>query len=347
MGAPSSWTGFSDAFQQGRRDILVLRLVRVSDPTRSVRRDQPRTWWRWFAWSWWPLLLAAGSEVLGAGWGGRLSPDQWVLLGVLILINTGAIAAAGLAWNFATDRADSVDVLLSTSSKRDQAVEPLVRAMQLRRQLILPLLLAVIPLLWQAALVVVHGPRPASDWALAQAGAWTLILVGNDVYWLLVPPLVVWHLRASTDLNLRWHDPARTPGIRTLAEGYGLSAFLFAWAAVAVTVPGLAGWPVFGRSTALLYVGLVAVSLWIGLFTQVLLYGIVRRARLAIADELSLRRPRATDAMAANISYWADAATLYVSVANASNLPYGSAVVVQYFAAIAGSVVGYLLQRPR
>jgi hypothetical protein len=90
----------------------------------------------------------------------------------------------------------------------------------------------------------------------------------------------------------------------------------------------------------------------VGVTTQLSLYAIVRRYRISILDALAADRglllaedqsetlPRLIESdhqLPATLS-------VYGSVASSPGLPYGTALVVQYVAAVVGSVVGFLLQ---
>lgn len=173
----------------------------------------------------------------------------------------------------------------------------------------------------------------------------------NVSYWLMVPPVLVIRVRGSRELRLRWNDPARTAGIRTLSEGYAFPAVFLALAAFAVTLPGALDHPLFGPVLPYLYVWLLVLSLWVGIATQLSLYAIVRRYRIRVLDTLAatpglmLTEDQSTslptlvqnDQLSSMLS-------VYSSVAASPGLPYGTALVVQYVAAVVGSVIGFLLQ---
>ena len=226
------------------------------------------------------------------------------------------------------------------------------RAVEHNRQAILPLLLASLP--WLIAGVVGGFSTPALfPFVLLLLNiTWTLTLVGNTSYWLLVPPIMAIRMLSCRDMALRWNDPAHTEGIRTFSEGYAFPALFLALGALAVTVPGLVDRSLFGTYLLYLYGWLLILALWVGVLTQLCIYTIIRRFKLSILDVLAAQegymipesrtaeflalvegRPDLTDSLA-----------LYNVVAAAPGLPFGTAVVVPYVAAIVGSVVGILLQ---
>ncbi|GAA2061117.1 hypothetical protein GCM10009839_85080 [Catenulispora yoronensis] len=127
-----------------------------------------------------------------------------------------------------------------------------------------------------------------------------------------VPPILILRLRSSRELRLRWNDPARIIEIRMLSEGYAFPTL----AAFAITPPRLPDHPRLRTSPPHMYPRLLALGLLVGAGTQFTVYAIVRHRRTAILNIL----------------------------AAAPGLPYGTALVVQYVAAVVGSVVGFLLQ---
>jgi hypothetical protein len=86
--------------------------------------------------------------------------------------------------------------------------------------------------------------------------------------------------------------------------------------------------------------------------TQLSIYAIVRRYRLRVLDALAedsglLLSEGQSATLPAVVTRDRDLHTVlsvYGSVAGAPGLPYGTALVVQYVAAIIGSLVGFLLQ---
>lgn len=345
--------GATDAIQRGWREVLVLRLLRIPSGT-AVHRRNPRTWGPWGLWSFGPpLALVLPSLVAPDSWVPYYSQSQLWAIALFCLINAGTFAAASLAWGYCEDsvRSARIEELLAKPGLSVHAAAPVIWALPAKRQAVLPALLALLPPAAMLADVARHGPQPISQWIVAWCAAWTLALVGNDIWWLAVTPLVVWRMAGRRlDLTLRWHDPARTPGIRLLAEGYVFAALFLALAGVAVVLLGLIDNFLTRPVLVALFIPLLAVTIWVGAVTQLLLYYIVRQARLKALDRLAgpwtvqrpLQAPRVVGLQ--DHAELADSLTAYFAVGSASNLPYGSAIVLQYLVAVFGSVVGFLLQ---
>jgi hypothetical protein len=181
---------------------------------------------------------------------------------------------------------------------------------------------------------------------------WSMAILGNVSYWLVMPPIMVFRLRACTDILLRWHDPARTPGIRTFSEGYAYPAFFLALGAFGATFPGLIDHPILGAYLPYIYGLLIALSLWIGILAQVNIYLVIRRFRLRVLDGLapsetfavSSREPAKILAAIEQIPHLDLSLSAYSSIASSPSLPFGTSTVVQYVAAVVGSLAGFLLQ---
>ena len=344
-----SWHGFTSAWELGFREVYTVWLPRGRHPVSEVAIRHWQTWVRWLGPSYGPavvsilLLAASGTDSFHAD-------HAWLLL-LIGTINGGMFAAAVLSWKFALLKADTLDELLEPCSNRDSLVAVISEAVRHRWQGPPSVLAAAIPWIGFAA--------SDSKWLGTFTGmivllncTWALMLLVNVSYWLVVPPVLIIRLRSSRELRLRWNDPAHTSGIRTLSEGYAFPAVFLALAAFAVTLPGALNHPLFGSFLPYLYLWLLVLSLWVGIATQLSLYAIVRRYRIRVLDSLAAARglllaenqSATLPALVENDDQLSSVLSVYASVASAEGLPYGTALVVQYVAAVVGSVVGFLLQ---
>ncbi len=60
----------------------------------------------------------------------------------------------------------------------------------------------------------------------------------NVLYWLLVAPGLIGVMARAGGLNLRWFDPAGTPGICLMSDSMGMTASLLVFGSVAISVLG-------------------------------------------------------------------------------------------------------------
>lgn len=346
--AGDPWSGFSDAWLLGFRRIYAIFVVRGNrDPHRTAIRS-PWAVLRLLSLAYAPSLLtvAISSAVTGRTW--DLSSEDLLLLALLGTVNGGMLGAASLAWSFPLRRLSTVDDLIRGSALRDRIVSPVLRGYGIW-QAVPPVVAAAIPVI----ILLAHGDHTARNIAITINLAWSMSFLGNVSYWLVVPPIMVILMRKRADLSLRWNDPARTPGVRTLSEGYAYSAIFLALAAFTVTLPGLIDKaPTLGKYLPYLYGLLLGLSLWVGAFTQFMIFAIIRRFRLRMMDTLAggeayqLSEIRATEIFEkVRVSEESPSTrATYDMFAGAPSLPYGTGLIVQYATAILGSVVGFLLQ---
>ena len=351
--AADNWAGFSEVWQVGFERIYTIRLTRSrlrADTSNESFTRRPVNILRWLGLSYGPAFVTSGILLSDSSWWSQ--PQRAVLPFVLGTINAGAFASAALAWGYALKRAHTVDDLLRPCRTRDRVVGVIGRAVDHKRQAPLPLLLALLPWLISAVAGDYAKPGALAFVLLLINISWTLALTANDTYWLLVPPLIAIRIRACRDIRLRWNDPAYTEGIRTLSEGFAFPAIFLALGALAVTIPSLTHHAIFGAYLPYLFAWLLIASLWNGVLTQLCLYSVIRRFKLRVLDEIaaesSLLLPldRATELrrhLGAKTQL-ADRLSVYSMVSSAPALPLGTGTIVQYVAALMGSVVGFILQ---
>lgn len=344
------WRGFTRVWERGFREVYTVWLPRGRSSVTEVAIGRWQTWVRWLGSAYGPPLLAIA--ILAASGTRSFTGDHAWLLVLLGTINGGMFAAAVLAWKFALLRAPTLDELLEPCVERESLIGVITAGLRHRNQLTLPVALALVPWIALAA--------DSSTWLHSPTGilvllnsTWSLALLGSVSYWLFVPPILVIRLRKCREVRLRWNDPAHTPGIRTLCEGYAYPAVFLALAAFAVTVPGVIHHPVFGNLLPFLWAWLVILALWVGLATQLSVYLIVRRFKLRVLDDLAAdghglmlaeHQSRGLGALVRKDQELGAVLSVYGSVTSAPGLPYGTALVVQYIAAIIGSLVAFLLQ---
>jgi len=345
--AGTPWTGFSDTWLLGFRRIYAIFIVRGNrDPHRTAVRS-PWAMLRLVALSFGPGIVTTVVSKMPAGHSWRISGDDVLLFALLGTVSGGMLGAASLAWSFPLARLGTIDDLIRGSAHRDRIVSPVLRGYGIW-QSFPPVVAAAIPVV----VLLARDDLNARNVVLTVNLSWAMSFLGNVSYWLIVPPIMVIVMRKCTDLKLRWNDPARTPGIRTLSEGYAYSAIFLALGAFAVTLPGLFGDALLGGYLPYLYGWLLGLSLWVGALTQFMLFTITRRFRLLMMDTLVggdtylLSEGSATEIFEkVRISESSPSTrAAYDTLAEAPTLPYGTGLIVQYATAVFGSVVGFLLQ---
>jgi hypothetical protein len=250
------WRGFTEAWTLGFREVYAIWLPRGRSEVSDVAIGKWQTWVRWLGSAYGPPLLTIA--ILTTSRERSFNGNHAGLLLLLGTINGGMFAAAVLSWKYALLRAHALDDLLEPCGNRDSLVRVIRTALRHRYQASLPIAFALTP--WIAlALSDSHWLRSTTGVLLLANACWSMMLLGNVSYWLIVPPLLVVRLRSSRELRLRWNDPARTAGIRTLSEGYAFPAVFLAMAAFAVTLPGVVHHPLFGRLLPYLYIWLVTL----------------------------------------------------------------------------------------
>jgi hypothetical protein len=241
-----------------------------------------------------------------------------------------------------------MDDLVIAPPKQDDIVRWLASAMSGRRQLIVPLFGVIAgPIflyLIRTQLEHVVAVTPPSYLMVS----WTSFIGGNVAYWLWTAPGIGKRLYKCHPLKLRWQDPAATPGLRLLVDGLALSA-MFLMAGV-VSISGLGFWLpsilVVPAARYLLYVFFfVAVCTSLRVAVVPFLWSwaiIVRQKRLTMAT-LDNRLPSLTDAVRTDGEQVEKWALVYQTVAAAPNLPFSTAIVVQYSTAFVGSIFAFVI----
>ena len=180
--------------------------------------------------------------------------------------------------------------------------------------------------------------------ALAFFTGVSVATVSNAIYWLLVTPSIAYRMK-FLDLKLRWNDPARTPGIRSLAEGYLTTSFFLALAAVAAWLPPLIHHPLVS-STVVKYflVFIFVLNLWVSVGPQMSIFIIVRRKKLLELDLLDqlYPDPDGLEGRRSNLEKYEVYTSSYASITDAPHLPYGTSVIVQFVVLLITITSSYL-----
>jgi len=336
---------FALVWARGYDNVVVLLLLRRRQDrptsgvvTASARRGSVPRWLTY----WITPMIAGGVLSLTDQ---SLNKTQWIVLVSLCLLTGGGLGAAFVSWTYAAARGRSIAALAParrTSRALFGFIEPAYRK---RLQLGLAIPVAAVSMGW-ISVQPLSGGSTAGRLLIVATSLITTIVIANDVYWLITAPLIAYFMLKPVPLDLRWNDPARTPGIRTLSEGYMFAASMLALAAVGVTLPGLLGAPILGDSLKYIYMVLIGLSVWVGVGTQVVTYGVIRRNRLHQLDILARawkphlkHEPNFAREPFDTVN---DYTAAYAVVAQSPALPFGAGVVLQYAIAVGASFLGFI-----
>ena len=344
----SSPTIIAREWKKGYYLIPSVRLVRKLQAS-----SKPRNCWPIYllVTSEWPLALNLFLDLVHPEWAAVKGRAMVWFAGFGACVAL-MFLSAWVAWTFAGERAHLVDNMIVHRSERVNIACWLARFMVYRRQLILPLIGVI------SAPIYLYLVRGSLEKTVAVAFpsyvmvSWTSFVGGNVLYWLWVAPGVAKRVYQCTELNLRWQDPASTPGMRLLADGYGLSALFVLSGVFSISVLGFF-LPKATVSKAELYLLFtfftvaVFTSIRIGVTTFIWIWATITREKRSVLASINGRIPtlkHLLDAERGNpdaeVGRWAE---LYQTVAAAPGLPFSTSAMVQYGAALAGAVVAFAI----
>lgn len=290
----------------------------------------------------WPFLIDIALSPLGFPVAAQSGQARLWLAGMGLVAAVMLFAPWG-AWTYLFRRARLVDDVLRYSPDRWSTRRAVMANMRPARQAVPMAVISGAALLY---LVMFRTQQTSLTSYLC--AAWTTAVGVNATHWLYIVTGVARRIYRCRDLNLRWQDPASTPGMRTLAEGYGVSA-LFLLAGV-VTIAVMAFWlpdSIDRANTRLVFdvvFGVaVLLSFRVGPYAFFWLYAVIRRDKrrtLAVIQQRmpDLRRLAATGAPAPDLG-WSEA---YRMVNSAADLPFRTSIFVQYSAVLLGAVLAFL-----
>lgn len=170
------------------------------------------------------------------------------------------------------------------------------------------------------------------------------------MYWLYVLPTIARKLHGSRHLRLRSHDPAGTPAIRAFANGSALAAF-FLMAGV-VTVLALTFWgprlfaiPPLEILITVVFTIYAVLGFRVGPYTYMWLYAIITREKAENLGMISRWIPPVSKMHEEYNEKAIEWVNLYQTLSSVPHLPFSTAALVQYIAALLGAVVAFAIQQ--
>jgi hypothetical protein len=297
----------------------------------------------------WPLLLELllFPTVPGAALHTRLAILWLVAVSALDAL---AMLCAWYGWSLWVKAAPSMDDLISDCTGTEKLSQWYVKMLAITPQLVTSAAFAAFGASF--LMLVAHTLRKRLEIAPISylAVAWTCTLGANAIYWLLVNPEMTRRILRLRRLRLIWHSPASTPAIIKLSRGYGFCTCAVLVAALSTEFLALQI-SSYGENSLLSALTIFvpsltgAVALFVGLAPHFWLYRAVRDARQGILGRLDLLigdNPPSTRQAAERIYQHVE---LYRLVEKSPGLPFSTAAMVQYAAAVLGSLVAYFLGR--
>jgi hypothetical protein len=283
----------------------------------------------------WPVVL---NEVPGLGvsaWSARMWLGLCGVLAILLVLSAeGGWRRLGEAWAH-------LEEMIPASPARSVLIERwMARLLTRRAQYACAVPVAA------GVVVLLHLVRPAlaPDVPVGPMSyvmvAWVGFLGGNVVYWLCAMGALPRRLRRCGPVRLLRHDPAMTPGLVAMADGY---LYVAGTMGMGVLVTEVLALMLPNRSDSSLLSGVVfwfpilagAIALWAAIQPFFPIYQIARttwrQTLRELSPEVENRDPVTTE--------------LYYHVRGVSLLPINTSTIVQYCAAILGVLGGFAIPK--
>lgn len=271
----------------------------------------------------------------------------WVVS--LAVVNLFALLAGWRIWALFDRAAAPTAEMLATAAERDRIVTWLAAVLSRPRQI-------TVSLLFAGTACTLLGLTHSAIQARLELGvisylsvAWSGFICGNCIYWAFALSQFGRLALRRRDLDLVWHSPASTPAIMRLSEMYGALTLFILLAFLALQFLNLRASrygesPVLTALSTVIPIGAAISSLATGLIPHLWLYATVREARSAALAVLRINTGGAPPASPGEAAQRQAYVELYRLVETSPGLPFSTASMVQYGAAILGTLLAYLLR---
>ena len=295
----------------------------------------------------WPLVLNVLLYLIHRQWAATKGLAMLWIAGFGLSVALMLIAAM-TAWEFATERGYLFDEIIQDSPERLKVSHWLDRFIARRQQLILPIIGAVSAPIYlyliRADLTHTVGVKFPSYVLVS----WVSFVGGSDAYWLWVAtglPKKIWH---CTKIKVRWQDPGSTPGLRLLADSYGISAIFLLAGLISISLLGFV-LPRAISAQAILYTLyafffiVVCTSVRVTIVPLFWMWLIIVRSKRASMAVIDKQVPDIDVKQALSHEAIGNLTAIYQTVSVAPTLPFSTSAMVQYGAAFAGSVFAFII----
>lgn len=292
----------------------------------------------------WPNLL--NIAMLGISPGAALKGAS-ALTGLAILTTTNLLmlTAAWLGWRMFINAVAEIDELIQLPAEKIRLRNWIRRRLSRSRQLI-------ICVIFVATVVAVRelNSAPSNVSLLSQiVVGWSMAIAASTLYWIVTWAEGPARLYRCTSLKLNWYDGTRTPGVKHLQRIYSfialaLGAGVLAAEAFSLLIANRYGSALPSTFWTFLPVVLAALALYAGAGPFFFLYLIIRREREMVLWRIGKQLDRFTSEQLDDSSVGNFLAS-YSQVSAMSSWPLTSGAVVQYTAAVVGSLLAYALGR--
>ena len=262
-------------------------------------------------------------------------------------INALMMLAAINTWSFASARAEQVDDLLVSSHDKKQVADYLHATYTPWRQLALPIAGAVAACVYLYLFRATVEAKLELNIASYVSVAWSAFLGSCLIYWLFAAPAVVTTIARSQELCLHWLNPAATPGVRALSHVLELSMATVLVGGVSISVVGFVVpntaqiWPLRAVLIGFFFVlCLAALSLYLPVYE---LHKAIATCKNRSLERLA-KQVSSLDTLS-NSSESVAMAQIYQSIAQSPDWPMPTAALAQYGAAMASTLIAFILSQ--
>ncbi|MFI7550702.1 hypothetical protein ACIBQ2_13215 [Micromonospora sediminimaris] len=275
-----------------------------------------------------------------------LEAVSWVA--ILSALSMFGLLCAWWVWTHLAETAPHLDTMIREPGLRSALANVLIRSMSIRRQLAVTVIGAagccLLLRLIQPYIVANLEMGPVSYLAIF----WATLIGGNCAYWMAFFVFFASRILRSGELNLVWHSPASTPAIARMSTGYAFTTMVTLIALLALEVLSIRA-STYGTSAVLDSViraipPIAAVcALATGIIPHMLLFVAVRNSRRAALLALLPLTGAEPPTTAQEVKSIQENIALYRLVETSPGLPFSTAAIIQYGAAIFGSIVAFFL----